>query len=104
MRHLTVCEEFKLSKREKESTMERKTREWKEKQAEEEDKELKLKFKANPIPADLNPDRYQAYLLRKEEEKLHRKEEWRIQKAEESKFYQYLKSNTRLFSKKSRPQ
>ena len=51
VRHLTVCEEFNLSKKKEETIMEQKTKLMKKQKQLEDEKELKKKFKANPIPA-----------------------------------------------------
>ena len=47
--------------------MERKTRMTEEAKDNEIKKELNSKFKANPIPADLNPERYKAFIKKMEE-------------------------------------
>jgi hypothetical protein len=42
--------------------MDRKTREWKEAKDREAEFELNNKFKANPIPAELNPERHRLWV------------------------------------------
>lgn len=59
--------------------------------------ELRKKFKANPIPAALNPERYQKYadcLQRKKESILNR---LGVNRDKDELIIDYLKSNTKLF-------
>lgn len=71
----------------------------KEKEAAEEI-ELQKKFKANPIPVTLNPERYQRYaklLLKKKNSILNR---LGMKREKDQIIIDYLKSNTKLFESK----
>lgn len=64
--------------------------------------ECKKKFKANPIPAELNPERYKEYIKQLEEAKLIRHELFLQAKEREKQVFQYLKTNTNLFATKEK--
>lgn len=82
--------------------MERKTKQMKEQKDRAIEKQLKTKFKANPIPAELNPERYRAYLKKMEEQKQLKRQQTEKNRQAENRVYQYLKTNTLLFTTKEK--
>ncbi len=62
--------------------------------------ELNNKFKANPIPASINPQRYKAYMKIMQKKKNLIFEQLNKQGEKQKKILEYLESNTRLFDQK----
>ena len=84
--------------------MSRKTKEMKKQKELEDEKELQKKFKANPIPVEINPERYKQFVKKMEEEKDLKRQLLRKKNEEENQIYQYLKTNTQLYNNKKEKQ
>lgn len=66
----------------------------------EDEVELQKKFKANPIPVSLNPERYQKYAKRQQKKKESILNRLGIKREKDQIIIDYLKSNTKLFEEK----
>jgi len=74
------------------------------KEAEEAElQELEKKFKANSIPASINPERYRAYMKRMAKKKEMIMDELKREQSKGQDIVEYLKSNTKLFDPKWKP-